>query len=66
MNAHWIIKESGAYCSDCGNRTSTKVVIGEQYWMARHRAGLVKTRFKFCPFCGKPMDEKMEWPDLDE
>lgn len=32
MNAHWIIKESGAYCSDCG----------------------------------KPMDEKMEWPDLDE
>lgn len=58
--AHWIIKYSGGYCSNCGKRVSVKTLTGNQYFTYLNCPGIRQIRFKYCPFCGCEISEEPE------
>lgn len=53
---HWIIKSSGAYCSECKGKVRVSDATSYEYWTIQNIKGMKQPRYKICPFCGAHMD----------
>lgn len=56
----WIIKSSGAYCSECEGEICISNAISNassyEYCVSQIEKLIKKPLFKICPFCGAKMD----------
>lgn len=55
-SGRWIIKKSGAYCSECKGKVRIGDANSYVYCVSQTEKLIKKPRYKICPFCGAHMD----------